>query len=158
METEAPVKTNEVVEKDGVFYVSGKIDEFFDFQVFLDSKNEELIIDLKGLKAINSIGIKGWLLMNKNIKGKNGTLRNLPFFLVDQMLMIDNLRGEFKIESIKLPYFCEGCDDEVQFDFMVKDIKENGIPEIKKCPECDSEASFDEAESVERIIVEDWKC
>lgn len=142
--------------KDGVYFVTGVIDGFFDYKRIVDMPDSEIILDLGGVETMNSMGIKGWLLMNRSLGEKRLTLRNLPFIMVSQFLMIDGLRGDSTIESVRLPYYCEDCDVEHQILFKVEDIKRNGIPEKLSCDSCEGEVTFDEADSVGKIIIEDW--
>jgi hypothetical protein len=150
------MKNAEIVEKDGVYYISGKLYEFFDYNEIINIKSDELILDLEGLTYINSIGIRGWLEMNKTLGDKKGSLRNLPFFFANQIIMIYTLKGNFEIESVKLPYFCETCDKEQQILYETKKIQESGIAETLKCPECGDEMTFDECESIADVVADEW--
>lgn len=144
--------------ENGVYFIKGKIDEHFNPSLLDTATEDPIIIDLSLLKSINSVGIKNWIIMLENLGEKKVLLRNTPFFFVDQLLMIQELKGHSTIESLELPFFCDNCDKEQLMVFQAEEISKNGFPTNLKCPndDCDEALDFDEDEdSIIDILKED---
>lgn len=73
----------------------------------------QLVLDLEGVSAINSIGCRNWALWMKDLNATGGVLlqRCSPVF-VHQMNVLVGFVGQAKIASVFLPYYCESCGDE----------------------------------------------
>lgn len=139
---------SEIFLENGIYYIKGKIDEHFDSTTITGSSESSITIDLSLLKAMNSVGIKNWIFMLTSIEDKEVHLRKVPFFFVDQLLMISELIGQCKIESLELPFFCEKCDKEQLIVFKAEDIINDGFPSDMKCTNdgCGESLDFDEDE------------
>ncbi len=92
--------------------ISGAIDEDVVFTGILLPERGDVTLDLSGIHALNSCGIREWI---KWIKGVPAAVRiifeNCPKVVVDQMNMVDGFlpKGAL-VSSFFTPYFCEGCD------------------------------------------------
>jgi hypothetical protein len=92
-------------------------------KILPEKKDATLLIDCEGLKGINSIGIRAWLLWMKELKGNGFSeimLRNVHSFFLAHLRTISNLIPENgQIESFYLYYYNEEFDVEKEFKFSV---------------------------------------
>ena len=98
---------------------SGSIDEEAHFPKINDMPTE-VIIDLKNVSAINSIGIRSWINWFSSYPQVNFVFINCPKSLVMQMNMVQGFLPELhRVESIEVPFYCETCDKERSALFYV---------------------------------------
>lgn len=121
------VKKGEV---DGLtlFHFCGQIDEEAVFPS-LGELGAQTVIDLKEVSAINSVGIRSWIMWFGNFTGTHFIFINCPKALVMQMNMVEGFLPEkSEVRSLEVPFFCEDCDQEKNVLFYVgKEILfENG--------------------------------
>jgi hypothetical protein len=93
---------------------NGSIDEDAKFPSVDGDRFTTIEIDLQGVKAINSVGIREWLNWIRPLADKAEiTLTRCPKALVFQFNMVDGfLPARTKVESFYVPFFCEKCDKE----------------------------------------------
>lgn len=127
-------------------HLAGEITETADFAPVLSHQRPQVILDLEGIKRINSCGVREWInfINALNRAGSRVTLEKCSVPIVNQLNMISNFKGGGDITSIFAPYYCEGCDQE---HFRLVDV----VPEIKEkllesvpCPQCARPMEFDE--------------
>lgn len=130
-----------IVSKDGVFFLSGVLDEYADFTT-LASATEPLRLNLKDISRFNSIGIRGLLKFLFAWGGKGLIYEDCPSEFVDQANMIPALLGAKKqgvIVSLFVPYECTSCDHDEEFLAQTADLQK-GLTEgsmlTKSCPSC----------------------
>lgn len=109
----------------------GQIDEEAQFPP-AQGGTAPLVIDLKEVTAINSIGIRSWIMWFEAIKGTPIQFLNCPKALVMQMNMVEGFLPESaEVLTMEVPFFCEECDREMEVLFTVgKEIRVVG-DEIK---------------------------
>ena len=116
-------------ERDGKTLLNfcGQIDEDANFPEVQDW-GSEVFIDLKEVTAINSIGIRAWIMWFANLESTQLIFMNCPKALVMQMNMVEGfLPAQSKVESLQVPFYCEDCDEEVDVIFHVgKEIQVSG--------------------------------
>ena len=125
-------------QKDGatLFVFSGQIDEEAKFPVVQDVSGQ-VVMDLNGVKAINSVGIRTWLQWFSSFGDCNFVFENCPKSVVMQMNMVEGfLPPSSTVKSFYVPYYCESCDEEIDQLFTVgKKIKvANGDVKIEFDP------------------------
>lgn len=118
------------IEVDGklAFQLSGVIDEEATFPE-VPNMPAEAIVDLKHVSAINSVGIRAWIVWFGQFQNTHFTFINCPKALVMQMNMVEGFLPEKSdVLSLEVPFFCEDCDKEIDVLFKVgKEILiENG--------------------------------
>lgn len=97
----------------------GQIDEEAAFPNVKDW-GSSMYIDLGQVTAINSIGIRGWIMWFAQLEGVQMTFLNCPKALVMQMNMVEGfLPTQAQVKSLQVPFFCEECDEEVDVVFEV---------------------------------------
>jgi anti-anti-sigma regulatory factor len=79
-----------------------------------------VIVDLGGVTAINSVGIREWIKWTKTFPaGCKMTVRNCPKIVVDQINMVLGfLPSGTKVESFFVPYYSEASGNEKMVLFM----------------------------------------
>jgi hypothetical protein len=97
-----------------VLKIQGGVDEDANFQPVDVGSFAAVVLDLEGITAINSFGIREWI---KWIKGLPATLklsvRRCPKIIVDQINMVAGfLPPSTTIESFFVPYYSEGSGSE----------------------------------------------
>lgn len=105
----------------------GQIDEEAVFPS-IEEWGKELYVDLEGVTAINSIGIRAWIMWFGEMSDTVFTFMNCPKALVMQMNMVEGfLPNQSTVFSLQVPFFCEDCDEEKEVMFEVgKHVKVEG--------------------------------
>ena len=138
------------IEKNGnSIFISGIIDERASFDEAFNGIDEVCIVDMKGVKRINSCGVRSWASAIENLKIKLQYV-NCPTVVVEQFIMVPEFLGKnTQVKSFYARYFCEECDTEKDFLFDVKESFPNvsnlEIPEVK-C-DCGLPSEFDDDEA-----------
>lgn len=93
-----------------------------------ESWGSEVYIDLNEVKAINSIGIRSWILFFNDLVKTHFIFLNCPKAIVMQMNMVEGFLPENStVETMHVPFFCEDCDKEVDIIFEVgKEVRVEG--------------------------------
>ncbi len=92
--------------------VVGVIDEDVDFTVY-QLKGNQIEVDLKDLKSINSCGIREWIKWMGTASSAQISLHNCPKVIVDQINMVDGfLPANGKVQSFFVPYYSEESGSE----------------------------------------------
>lgn len=108
---------------------------------------KEIVIDMKDVTFINSIGIKHWILWTVKIpQDCQVKMQNCPFVIGTQAsIVVGFTKPNMKIESMKVPYACDACSTEFQhLALMGKDYfyavgsqpAQILLPESVPCPKC----------------------
>lgn len=108
---------------------AGSIDEDADFPSVDFSGVSTVRVDLNDVKAINSVGIRGWLDWIRPVSEKAKIeLINCPKAMVFQFNMVNGfLPPGTNVLSFYVPFFCEKCDKEANILFTVgKEVIVNG--------------------------------
>ncbi len=138
------------IERDGnVIRVSGIIDEHSDFTGIFDGLDGKVIIDMDGIKRINSCGVREWVNMIKSCDLDIEYI-SCPTAVVEQFNMVPEFLGRNAVvKSFYARYYCEECDNEQNFLLEVEkhfpDPSDIEIPEF--ICDCGSPFEFDDDES-----------
>lgn len=149
----------EFVEKENLFCLIGRFDESADFTPIMDRKLAMMRLDFKGLKRVNSFGIKNWIAFSNNIEGSKIVLMNCPVFIVEQMIMLPEFQGNADVESFFLPFFCSRCGEEVERLIQVAAISKEGSEFLDtlcsdySCPKCQNVLEFDDDLEIYRKFI-----
>lgn len=136
----------------------GVIDEDVKFPAVDTGKFKKVFIDLKGVKSINSVGIREWLNWMKPLSDKAQLVfMKTPKALVLQMNMVEGfLPKNGFVKSFYVPFYCEKCDKEENVLFSVGQEIELSpgdykikfdIATAKLCPEPPCEMEMDASEA-----------
>lgn len=97
-----------------VIEVSGSIDENFNQHTKELPKEGQIEFSLKGLKSINSTGIREWIKLMQSMPKANLSFAFCPKIFIDQVNMVSGfLPNNGKIVSFYVPYYNEDNDNEV---------------------------------------------
>ncbi len=123
---------------------SGRVDESSALPSLTQCESlVELVLDLKNLTSMNSMGIKAWVLWIKQVpKHLRIIYRRCPAFLVSQMkVFLGFLPPGARIESFYVPYFCPACKaiTAIPYDNTPQTALEDSIT----CPKCQQAAEID---------------
>ena len=122
--------------------LAGSIDENADLVRLLDHERDgALILDLGGVRFINSIGMRQWIRMQQAAATANIRieLRRLAEPLVHQLNIMPAARGVSMVTSFYGPYECDECDQE---HLILLDVRSHGTDIARKqapamnCPDC----------------------
>ncbi|MCB0379231.1 MAG: hypothetical protein KDD33_12130 [Bdellovibrionales bacterium] len=137
--------------------IEGAMDEHSDYGSIEAEFTDEVVFDFGDVSHINSTGIKHWVQWVEKITADRPHLRfvfiNCPKAIVDQMNMVEGfLPSNSKVQSFKVPYYCETCDKDTVCTFVAgrEYSVENGqlqltIPD-QKCGRDDCEMEPDVVE------------
>lgn len=134
----------EFQKRDGVIFLVGHVDEYADFKSLLNEQ-APLTLNFKGLKRLNSVGVRNLLGFIHQWGDKPLVYQECPDVLIDQISMVQDLLGFGKkvaeIESFYAPYVCVSCEHEAEFLIQMPDLTSAKSLELKNepCPKCGSE-------------------
>lgn len=94
--------------------ISGSIDEDSNFQPVEAASFKGLVLDLEGVTAINSVGIREWIKWTKTLPpAVPVTLCKCPKIIVDQINMVSGfLPAGAQVESFFVPYYSDASGNE----------------------------------------------
>ncbi len=146
------VKQTEMFSKP-CFQFCGQIDEEAVFPEINDM-GSDVVVDLQQVTAINSVGIRAWIMWFSSYSSTLFTFVNCPKALVMQMNMVEGFLPEKnEVVTLQVPFFCEECDEEKDMMMSVgKEILIEGdsiklnFDKTTICgPDCDPELDVNEA-------------
>jgi hypothetical protein len=106
-----------------------------------------VVLDLGGIKRINSLGVRAWIEFMKKLVGRAVRFRRCSAAFVEQLNMISDFRGDATIESLLAPYVCQRSGNVFYEELVVgKDVKKGDYKdaESRPCRECPEPMSFDD--------------
>lgn len=131
--------------------VTGNVDEDANFQPVDAAGATAVVLDLSGVTAINSVGIREWI---KWVKAFPTTVqlsvRKCPKIIVDQINMVAGfLPPATRIESFFVPYYSDatGAEKMVLFSHGVE-YKDGGVLDFP------NEVKDDSGEAMEMDVIE----
>ena len=130
-----------------VFKLDGSVDELFKPDEQLGPPPPEMVIYCKGIKSINSVGVKGWIKYFKKAAkgGSKLVFRECSSAIVQQLSMIPDMAAGGVVESIYVPFACSKCHSELQALYSTADLIKSGCQIAPmKCSRCSGEAVFDD--------------
>lgn len=120
-----------------ILKISGGVDEDANFQPVDLSAFKSVVLDVEGVSAINSVGIREWIKWMKGFPaGVQVAIRHCPKIIVDQINMVAGfLPPATLIESFFVPYYAESSGTEKMVLFengkQFKDGQLNAPADIK---------------------------
>lgn len=135
------------------YFLSGSITENSPMQKFASEiqafSGHTISLDMSGVHEVNSSGIANWMkfiefLKNNNIKAE---FVNCSVTIIQQMNMVRQFNGGFKVKSLFAPYFCPNCDEESEVLVTIPEGATSSIVDLKdslKCETCNNNKEFDD--------------
>ena len=135
-----------IVERGGVYHLSGVLNEYADLSPLLKA-TEPLRMNMSQVSRLNSIGIRNFLKFLADWGNRKFVYEQAPSEFVDQINMIPALLGlkhHGAVKSLYVPYECGNCENEEDVLSELSDyaaIKTGGEPPKRKCSKCGSDMS-----------------
>ncbi|OFZ17718.1 MAG: hypothetical protein A2Z20_00370 [Bdellovibrionales bacterium RBG_16_40_8] len=137
-----------------IVFMRGTIDESVNFKIIKPKNEAQLILDLKGINRLNSLGLRNWVQWMRFLNPHAGiVLRNCPNVVVHQINILDGFLPEHSIiESIEIPYTCDGCGHQTTylavrgrdyFEATADKAEQVSLPLQRKCVSCGDQAEAD---------------
>lgn len=95
--------------------LSGIIDEHNGLRDLTDRmKNKLLLIDLSGIRRINSVGVRDWVHWLGDLRRKDFrvVMFDCPPSIMDQVNLVRNFSQGATVFTFYAPYYCDRCDKE----------------------------------------------
>lgn len=117
----------------------GSIDEDTDLTPLLKLKNSSVVFHFQEINSINSCGIRTWVNFIREFGGSI-EFQECPPLIVRQMNMVPSFLGKARVDSVFVPYVCDGCDNEEMVLVSVEEYKKGTpVPETTPCNKCQSQ-------------------
>lgn len=129
--------------------LAGEVDDQATLSDLTGQLASPVIVDLKGVRFINSVGVREWIVFLSTLaeRGASVVLRNCSEPMVHQMSMVVEARGSAEVESFHAPFLCDDCASERSLPLDVKqhlaELKSRRVP-AQKCPDCGGTMRFDD--------------
>ena len=133
---------------------TGAIDENADFTSFKPVDTQHLILDLKEVNLLNSVGLRNWINWIRTLPNLEVIeMRNCTVAVINQVSVLEGfvpLNGV--IHSFEVPYLCDSCETEIAFwakrgtDYQERTADKdewNKIPTQMECPKCGKTSEMD---------------
>jgi len=134
--------------------ISGVIDEHAELHPVSEVRGE-VEISLKGVRRINSFGVRAWIDVIRQIPAETKlTFVECPPPVVDQINMVQGFLGHGKLISFYSPMICEDCDEQEDALFTVAACRDLGgkLPPVK-CKRCGNAMEVDDLEEQYLLFV-----
>lgn len=116
--------------------IAGVIDESFD-RAFLKelTPGGAIILNLKAVSRINSMGMMLWCSLMRELGTISGTIyvQDCSPMMVAQTSTVFGFMGRAVILTVCVPYLCEHCDREQEAVFKTTDLQLANAPACEKC-------------------------
>jgi anti-anti-sigma regulatory factor len=138
-------------DQQGVVAVEGVLDELgppvLDQLAKSLEKAPKVVLDVAGLKRINSLGVRAWCDFMKKLGTRQVVFRRCSPAFVDQLNSVSDFRANAQIESFIAPYVCESSGNVFYEELTIgKDIKKGDFTALngRRCKECPEPLVFDD--------------
>ena len=136
-----------------VMTLNGALDEDCNFTGIVQDLEGNVRFRLGNVKVINSCGVREWIQAMAPLQDRCSIeYEDVSVPLVKQFNAVINVRGSGKVRSFMAPYYCEGCNEEIQEHLVIAEEGDHlGDPESlsappRTCPKCQASLEFDETE------------
>lgn len=131
------------------FQLSGEVNEDKNLLDSLKtSSTQKLQLHCKGIRRINSVGVKTWIQFFSALRAEKVQLCFLECSpcLIQQANLFPKFLMKEEVKSLYAPFICEGCGKESNHLFQVEEIKRENFGKLLKaaCQHCGTQASFDD--------------
>lgn len=149
-QTPAPMALDVERTPDGdVVTMTGQLDEHVSLTALVDRLGDRVTIDLDGVRFINSVGVREWILFLAALaaRGADVRLRSCSEPMVRQMNMVVEASGAAAVESFHAPFACDECSNELSLVIPVAphrdELRAHKVPP-QRCPSCGGALLFDD--------------
>lgn len=133
-------------EEPGTLIVSGIVAADTDLSPLLESSAKHIILNLKGIVEITSIGVKKWVegISQLQERGKTLEYQECPEVFVEQCNFVLELCQGVIIHSLQVSFICEDCEEYLLKTFKREDLDLDNLPPEILCPSCGEEMITEE--------------
>ncbi|MEY4065639.1 MAG: hypothetical protein RIR26_1847 [Pseudomonadota bacterium] len=141
-------------------WFDGEVHENFKARSIALPDAQTCVINLAGLRSINSLGVREWSQFLLSLSKKsNIVLEECSVVFIDQANIVPQILLGARVSSFFAPYFCPQCNTELNCKLSVsnhrKKLSERRAPQI--IHSCGAELQFDALEEsyffqIEKII------
>jgi hypothetical protein len=106
-----------------------------------------VILDVSGVKRINSLGVRAWCDFMKKLGQRQVVFRRCSPAFVDQLNSVSDFRANAQIESFIAPYVCESSGKVFYEELTIgKDVQKGNYGALaeRPCKECPKPLVFDD--------------
>jgi ABC-type transporter Mla MlaB component len=125
--------------------VSGNMTEKSGFSELVPELGKSVVLDLSGIKQVNSAGVKEWIRFIDQLKERATvlSLEKCAVPIVHQLNLWGEFRGDASVLSVLAPYFCGKCNAELTklIDLTTGKLEFDAAP---PCPSCGTAMEFDD--------------
>ncbi|MGK5091176.1 hypothetical protein WDW89_04060 [Deltaproteobacteria bacterium TL4] len=136
---------------DRTWVLSGNIDEFMDLSPLHESPDTKLILNLHGIRKINSIGLKKWIenLRRLQSKGKQIVYERCSETVVEACNIALSFSEGVEIVSFEIAFVCENCNSYKPVLIHRVDVKPAlRLPRVR-CHQCGNQMAPEDEETLE---------
>ena len=126
--------------------LAGTIDEDADFTRVFPNYRGTVVLDLSGVRRLNSIGVHRWIKeFSRYTEQHVVQVKACSYPVVLQANCIANFFGKASVLSCLAPYFCPSCNANQMVEVTRPELGNgDGAPPEKTCVTCSSSMEFDE--------------
>jgi len=138
----------------------GIIDEESNFSETFSGLKPQVLIDLAGVKLINSLGVRAWIQNISQIPEDSELLfERCSIRIVEQINIVAGFLGRGKLLSFYAPYYCSKCRSPHDVLLKVEDVPESAPMHAmpQQCPTCGTQMEFDDIEEEYFSFLERYK-
>ena len=130
---------------DADYLLEGDIDEHADVESLIKTLTASRVsLDVGGIRRVNSLGVRRWILLMRAMLGKDIELLRCPAVFVEQLSTIDGFLGSARVRSVLAPYSCASCGTSTERFLEVASLAGGVLPRGPACSSCGEPTEFDD--------------
>ncbi len=124
----------------------GSVTETADLSRILTSVPRHVVLDLAGIRRVNSSGVLLWIAFLRDIKrmGATITLERCSPAVVAQLNSVSSFRGGSEVRSVLAPYDCSRCGHEQFREILLGSSALQQLTAPATCERCGAPCSLDD--------------
>jgi anti-anti-sigma regulatory factor len=139
-------------------FLSGTIDEHTDldptFARLVEAPGDPLILDLRDVTRINSIGLRNWMQQIRTLTAHRHVIMEAISYVFAMQMSLNGIMGSGVVVSSVAPYYCPKCDANRMMLVTREEFRAVSAVPAKACPECQTVMDFDELEDYFRFLAD----
>jgi serine/threonine protein kinase len=144
-DTMPELESSVVVGPETLIRLKGFINGDADFGPILASVRGSVVIDLKEVIRVNSLGIQAWIhFIAAACERAAVVLANCPPIMVQQFYYLKQSRGKAVVRSVLAPYYCDRCNTEATRTLTLEGGSRPLISGEMACRRCGGRMRFDD--------------
>lgn len=130
----------------GAYFLSGNIDAYMDLSLLRQSSDTHLILILKEIAEINSVGVKKWVegLRSLSQLGKTIEYRECSEVFVEQCNFASEFTEGVKVHSFMITFMCEDCNHYEVKMLETLNLNLDQLPPSFPCKTCNQDMITEE--------------